>query len=253
MRKGVSEKAGGIVVIKIGSSSLVSKSGKIRIDVIRSIARQSDILMRRGYAALIVTSGAVACAKNGRSKNLRAAIGQIRLMNAYIEEFEKYGIEVAQALLTDREIHSANAEQIRMFFHEAFREKVVCIVNANDVIDNDELNALEICADNDRLFGVLSEMLGAKFTVIAFNEPGFMDNSGNLIEQVSCRELKHYLRHAKGGNELGHGKCGMETKIRVLSSLASKGIAASLACVNEEDFILRAISREAGFGTQFVP
>jgi len=243
----------GVIGIKVGSSSLVTEKGRVRESVIRSQAKQAKGLMERGYGIFIVASGAVACSGGkSRSRNLRAAIGQVRIMNHYAKAFRKCGIEVAQALLTDREIRSENSSQIRLTLHEAFMEGVVVIINANDVIDNEELNALEFCADNDRLFGAVCKITAADHGIIVFNEAGFHDDSGKIIHEIHCSEAGDFLAFADGGNKLGHGDRGMATKLEVLCDLARNGIGATLVSAAEKDFMTRALAQEEGFGTRFL-
>ena len=242
-----------VIGIKIGSSSLVDRNGKIKRTVISELARQTRALLDCGHSIFIVTSGAVACARNyGWSKNLCSAVGQQRLMRMYTCEFEKKGIIVAQALLTDRELEKVNSDSIVCLLRESFSEGIVFIINANDCIDNEELKALEICADNDRLFGLVSEKICADVSVIVFSERGFYDDKGKIISLVKVENMKNIVNYAKGGNVMGHGRNGMETKIKILCKLAEKKTKAVLVSVMEENFLLRAVDEEKDFGTRFV-
>ena len=244
---------GKIIVIKIGSAGLISANGKIRRSVIKEMARQTKLLHSQGYSVCIVTSGAVACAKNlDCSKNLRSAVGQPRLMSAYVREFGRYGIQIAQVLLTDRELEEGNSGIVRSVILEAFEEKIVCVINANDAIDSEELCALELCADNDKLFSLICQKIGGDVGIIVFAEKGFRDDCGNFVKKVFCQNLKRYLSYAKGGSSLGHGQDGMSTKLKILCYLAQLGKASHLVSVQEKDFILRAVKGEKDFGTKFM-
>ena len=242
-----------IVCIKIGSSSLVDWKKKIKRSVIKSLAIQTKKLIDDGYGVCIVTSGAVASASNDNwGKNLRAAVGQIKLMNIYANEFKKVGIVIAQGLFTDRELEEKNSNPIKKLFLEAFEKKIVFIINANDVVDSKELNALSICADNDQLFALVCKKLKATHAIMVFSENGFRDSNGDMVHEVFGFELEKYLSFAKGGSALGHGNDGMATKISILNILAQNKINSRLVSVKEEDFIIRAMEDEKNFGTRFL-
>ena len=73
----------GIIGIKVGTGVVTNGVGTGMIDkfAIKDICRQCCMLLNQGQRVFIVTSGAVASGyKEGRSKNLRSAIGQPRLM-----------------------------------------------------------------------------------------------------------------------------------------------------------------------------
>jgi glutamate 5-kinase len=244
---------GKAVVIKIGSSSLVDATGRIVQWIIIALARQVSILLRKGYGVIIVTSGAVASGrKKGWSSQLCAAVGQAKLMRTYARAFGRFGIPIAQALVTDRELEAGNAGVFAALLKEAFSSGVVSIINANDAIDSEELKALEKCSDNDKLFGLVCRNVEAHRGIIVFGENGFRADSGKIISEVSANEMEKYLSFARGSSALGHGENGMATKLQVLCGLAEYGIECNLVSVREKNFILRAMSDEEGFGTRFV-
>jgi len=242
-----------VIGVKIGSSSLVGNKGRINRTVIKQLAKQTKKFLDCGHSVFIVTSGAVASARNdGWSKNLCSAVGQIRLMNMYAREFGRRGIIIAQALLTDRELEKENSDSIVDLMKESFSRGIVFIINANDAIDNEELKALEVCADNDRLFGLVSEKIQSDVAIIVFSEKGFRDDKGEMISSVKASDIDKAVAYAKGGSLLGHGNNGMSTKIKTLCRLAESGTQAMLVSVLEEDFLLRAVRKEENFGTVFV-
>jgi glutamate 5-kinase len=244
---------GKAAAIKIGSSSLVDASGRIIQRIIVSLARQVNVLLKQGYGVVIVTSGAVASGrKKDWSKQLCAAVGQAKLMRTYERAFGRFGIPVAQILVTDRELETGNVHGFKTVLGEAFLSGVVCIVNANDPIDSEELNALETCSDNDKLFGLACVYARAYRGIIVFNEDGFRGDDGKIVSEINTNELEAYLPLAIGSSALGHGDNGMATKLKVLCGLAENKIASNLVSVREKNFILRAMLDEQGFGTRFV-
>jgi glutamate 5-kinase len=239
--------------IKLGSNIITSKTGKINEKIILEVCRQVAYLMKNNHEVFIVSSGAVASdAKKHRSKNLRAGVGQIKLTNYYQKFFQIFKIEVSQHLFTDREVIGKNNSIAKNTLLEAMREKVVPIINGNDVIDGKELKALEICADNDTLFKSVCLLLKADLAIVGFGKKGLVDDRNKIVREVSCQDIKKAISYAKKGSLLGHGDNGMKTKIKVMGEMAQKGIIAVLAPGKEADFILRAIRGDNNFGTRFV-
>ena len=242
-----------VIVIKLGSALLTDGKGKINRECIAEVCRQVAYLMRLGHHVLIVTSGAIASDEHRhRTKNLRAAVGQVKILNIYAQCFANYELEVAQLLLTDEQLLEGKTAVTQAVISEAFREKVVCIINANDVIDSTEIKALKHCADNDVLTSCVCQMLGADMAIIAFTEDGVWDNDRRIIREVRQADLARVMAFAKGGNKLGHGKNGMLTKIKTLGALAAGGTTSILASGKQENFIVRAFLGEADFGTKFI-
>jgi glutamate 5-kinase len=238
--------------IKLGSALLADSKGKIREELIAEVCRQVAQLVRKGHEVFIVTSGAVASdRKSKRSKNLRAGVGQPRIISRYIKYLEVYGIEVAQFLLTDQELTGTGSKTTKATLFEAFKEKVVPVINANDPTNSVELKRLEVCADNDMLFKLVCQLVKADMVIIGFSEKGILDDSKKVLHEVRISELEKILKYAKGGNKLGHGNEGMATKIKVLGFLAEAGIKAILVPGKEKNFILRTVAGEKNFGTKF--
>jgi len=243
-----------IIGIKLGSATLVN-DGKIRHKFIRRACKQIAWLVKGGSAVFLVTSGAIASdSKKSRSNNLRSSVGQGRIFNEYRIILEKLGVDAGQMLLTDEQLidkKSAKTCLTKKILLEAFSDGVVEIINANDVIDNEEINALKDCADNDKLFKLVCLLVEADVAIIGLDQDGFLDLDGKVMHCIKVSEIESVLDCARGGNELGHGSEGMRTKVMVLAELAQAKIQAHLAPAKVKDFILRAVLQENDFGTKF--
>lgn len=237
-------KRGGIIGVKIGSK-LIAPGEKIDERFIAVLCKQIALLVNQDYRVILVSSGAVASdPKTWRSKNLRASIGWPRLLSFYCDKFERLKIEVGQLLPTDVYLIEKPAV-LKRTASEGLRERrVVFVVNANDPMYDKEIKALEECADNDRLFKHFCLLVKADFAVIGFDQPGVWGPNGKIIHRVSQRRLKQTLGYAKNEE--------MKTKIRTLVELAAAGIPARLVPGREENFLRRALSGEANFGTSFI-
>ena len=239
-------------MVKLGSALLTNGKGEINESFIADVCEQVSCLITIGHRVLIVSSGAIASDEHThRSNNLRAAIGQSKLMNIYSKYFHNLSLEVAQLLLTDDYLSEGKTKIAKEVINDAFNEKVICIVNANDVIDDQEIKALKYCADNDVLAKLICRLIEADMIIIGFTEAGLKDNNNKVVHEAKQYELDQLLNFAKGGNELGHGEDGMLTKIKTLWILASDGLTAILAPDKEPNFILRAYNGERKFGTRF--
>jgi glutamate 5-kinase len=243
-----------IIGIKLGSSSLVN-DGQINHQLIKSVCTQVAALVQGGVGVFIVTSGAIASDQSeNRSRNLRSAVGQIRIIHAYQKSLRAQGVDGAQMLLTDEQLvdqKSSRTQLTKKIMLEAFAVGVVPIINANDVIDSEEVKALEYCADNDRLFKLMCLLVGADVAIIGFDQLGLLDNQGQVVHIVNVAEMESVLAYAKGGSALGHGTDGMRTKILALAELAQTQMRACLAPAKAREFILRAVAQEENFGTRF--
>ncbi|MCK5061815.1 hypothetical protein KAR28_04650 [Candidatus Parcubacteria bacterium] len=237
--------------VKVGSKLVTDEKGNINKEFILGVCQQVAALIRGNHEVFIISSGAVASDPQvHRSKNLRAIVGQPDLMNVYKEFFSIYKIESGQLLLTD-EYLVEKAFILKRNLIEAFKEQIVVVMNANDGVDDTELKALEICADNDVLFKLVCLLLNVDLAIIGFDQDGLLDLQDNLVSVVDQNNIHLALSYANGGNNLGHGNEGMKTKISVGHELANKGIKTILAPAQKDNFILRAVAGE-NFGTSFI-
>ena len=98
------------IVAKFGTSLLTGGGTSLNPRAMANLVSQVAALREDGREVIVVTSGAMAAGREklGLSRKVRgvpqrqvlASAGQIRLMHAYEELFDKHGIMIAQALLT---------------------------------------------------------------------------------------------------------------------------------------------------------
>lgn len=246
------------VIVKVGTSLILDNEEKINKIFISELCRQVWILRKNGYSPIIVTSGAVhSDQETKRSKNLRAAVGQPRLMSYYLGYLGKYDIVTSQHLLIDEDLVSGRIRVTEKTISEALSEGIVPVINGNDPVDDEETNAMEHSADNDKLFMLVCKLVKPSYAVIGFDQEGIMDNNGKIVRVVNKGNFNDVLSYAKGGSEVGHGDNGMKTKIEVLNELANAGIKSILAPGKTNNFLIKAINRLRGgkkdFGTIFLP
>ena len=98
------------IVIKLGTSTLTHKTGRLNIRRMEKLVRVIADLHNSGKEVIIVSSGSIGLGvgklglrerpSDTPSKQAAAAVGQCELMYLYDNLFDNYGIIVAQMLLT---------------------------------------------------------------------------------------------------------------------------------------------------------
>ena len=124
---------------------------------------------RRGFSALGYPSRPVTI----KGKHA-AAVGQSLLMQAYTEEFRKYGIVTAQLLLTRSDF--SRKEQYSNAYAtlgELLNRSALPIINENDSISLEELTF----GDNDMLSALVSGLVSADMLMIFTDVNGLYDKN----------------------------------------------------------------------------
>lgn len=209
------------IVVKLGTKVVFdSASREIRRDVIRGLARDVAELLKQGNEVIIVSSGAVGCGRDvvrGEDslglKQARAAVGQIKLMKEYSDIFGEFDLNVAQFLLNKDDLNSSKLANIKAAY-DNLGNKIVPIVNENDVTTTDELTF----GDND---GLAVEIL-KKFD---FDVLSVLTNMGALIskgERVLDSDKFNVSDYDSfSPDALGSG--GLETKLLAAKSAVESG------------------------------
>lgn len=252
----------GPVVLKFGTGVLARQGGSaLDRAQFRRIAEEVAGIIDSGIPCVIVSSAAVAAGVAALGFDKRpddlpgkqacAAVGQPRLMRLYIEAFQRYGITVAQLLLTHGDIDSrtrhANARNTLAKLLSVPR--VVPIINENDSVAVEELRSgNNRIGDNDRLSAEVAVLVGASRLVILTSSDGLIDATGRRIRRVTdLASAFVHVRPDKGEFSVG----GMATKLEAVGIALAAGIPATIADGRRPGQIaLAAKGRDAG--TRFV-
>lgn len=225
------------VVIKLGTSTLAHKTGKLNIRRMTNLVRVISDLHNSGREIIMVSSGAVGLGagklglpekpKDTSIKQAVAAIGQCELMHVYDDMFAKYSVTVAQILLTkaiiDNPSHCAN---FKVATETLVKMGVIPIVNENDTIAIDELE-LEI-GENDSLSALVAELSGADLLLILSDiDALYTDDPRSNPDAEPIRVVERITPEIEAmaggaGSSLGTG--GMSTKINAAKIAAEAGI-----------------------------
>ncbi len=227
------------IVVKVGTSTLTYPSGKLNLRCIEQLVRIISDLHNCGFEPVLVSSGAIGVGANKlglrerprttRMKQAAAAVGQCELMHIYDKMFLEYGVTVAQVLLTASDV---NNEVKRLNIHNTFdallETGTVPIVNENDTVATEEIEAVETFGDNDTLSAVVSILCGADLLVILSDIDGLYDSdprenpAARLIDRVEV--IDDELRAIAGGPGTAGGTGGMATKLVAAELCMNAGI-----------------------------
>lgn len=225
------------IVIKLGTSTLTHKTGKLNIRRMDRMTRILSDLQNAGYELILVSSGAVGLGvgklnlrerpRTTPGKQAAAAVGQCELMHIYDEMFSKYSITVAQILLTKTIISSPErVRNVRNAIDELTAMSVIPIVNENDTVAIDELE-LEI-GENDSLSAVVASIAGADTLIIMSDIDGLYSDDprrnpdAKIIPVVE--KIDENIEKIAGGAGSSLGSGGMATKINAAKIATAAGV-----------------------------
>ena len=253
------------IVVKAGTSVLTAGPDHQALDltVMAALARQISQLRALSAEVLLVSSGAIAAGQDSPSpgasdipsRQVRAAIGQSRLMHTYQELFGVHGVQVAQVLLTIKDLYDRQSYlNVRNTLHGLWDLGVVPILNENDVVAVDEIG--EVFGDNDRLSALVANLVDADLLVILTDIDGLytadpnVDSSARLIPLVDRVDQDIEALAGKDHNPWARG--GMSTKIEAARLVTTSGITMVMCHGTAEDAVLRAAQGDE-IGTTFQP
>ncbi len=252
------------ITIKVGSNVLTKPDGKLDVSRIAHLVDQIAALHKAGVEVVLVSSGAVASGKSVlmparkydsvSSRQLWAALGQVKLINRYSDFFGEHGMVCAQ-VLTTKENFSSRAHYLNMknCITTLLENRVVPIVNENDTISITEL----MFTDNDELSGLMATLAQSEALILLSNVDGVYtaDPStpgAQMLTEIST-DLDEDSIHVSGQMS-GFGRGGMMTKLRIARKVASSGIAVYVANGRRENILLDILGDKGSVAcTRFVP
>jgi glutamate 5-kinase len=251
------------IVVKVGTSTLTHKTGKLDLLQMEKLVRELADLANLGKKLVLVTSGAVGAGVGrlglGRrprtlpEKQAIAAVGQGLLLHMYEKLFAEYGRIVAQVLLTREDFSDRRRYlNVRHTFFKLLEFEVIPIVNENDTIAVDELRF----GDNDNLAALVAASVDADLLVLLSDIDGLYTGNPHQDPEARripvIREITPEIEALAGGVGSSLASGGMGTKIQAARIAANSGIPMLIAHGAEENVIHRILQGE-DLGTLFVP
>lgn len=257
----VSEQFEGLVVVKIGSSTLTTSKGTVDNEYIRELCSEVAELHEQGRPVIIVTSGAAAAGRERLGFSSRpsdipslqacAAAGQAALTEAYAKELAKLGIACGQVLLTRRDVVDREGYlNARNTFDRLLELGAVPVVNENDTVSVAEF----AFGDNDMLGAIVSALVGASLYVVLSDVDGLYtadpltNSDAELIRQVRAVDREVASMAGGAGSSVGTG--GMASKVRAARAMIAAGIP-MVICHGRREHVLVDAVRGDEVGTRF--
>lgn len=235
------------ITIKVGSNVLTKSDGTLNVARIAHLVDQIAALHKAGVEIILVSSGAVASGKSVlmpsrkydavSSRQLWAALGQVKLINRYSDFFREHAMICAQ-VLTTKENFSSRAHYLNMknCINTLLENRVVPIVNENDTISITEL----MFTDNDELSGLMATLAQSDALIILSNVDGVYTSDPGQPGAEMITEINDDLDDEQihvSGQMSGFGRGGMLTKLRIARKVASSGIAVHVANGSRENIL----------------
>ena len=179
-----------IIVVKIGSSILITKRGKLDEFRIEHIARQVLQLQAEGFGVVLVVSGAVASGFKFVSqienqnilRQAAAGIGQTILISTFQGVFASKKIQIAQILLTQESLKREDFKDLLEFYLSL---NIVPIINENDVI------SLNCFGGNDLLASEIAFLVEAeKLLILSTYDKSFFGVGGGETKKQALEFMK---------------------------------------------------------------
>ena len=230
------------VVVKIGSRVLVQKTGRPELRRMASLVRDLSKLRQDGVELVVVTSGAIGAGMEALGMRTRptllpdlqmaAAVGQSRLMAHYDKLFAARRCRVGQVLLTHDDFnHKIRLTNARRTMENLLRNRVVPVVNENDVVADEEIRADIKLGDNDFLAALVVRLIRADLLVILSTVDGLREPCGRgVTRRVEYLEGINRQTFAMVSEQKGHlSTGGMASKLRAAQSASRSGCSVVMA------------------------
>ncbi|MFV1872059.1 MAG: glutamate 5-kinase [Oleiphilus sp.] len=250
-------------VVKIGSALLTDDGKGLARESIIDWVDQLAELHRRGLELILVSSGSVAegMARLGikrRPEELHllqaaAAVGQMGLVQAYEEAFQKHGLHTAQVLLTHDDLSNRKRYlNAKSTLRSIVDLGAIPIINENDTVVTDEIRF----GDNDTLGALVANLVEADGLIILTDQQGMFDKDprankdARLLSEVQASDASLDAMASGGAGALGRG--GMTTKVRA-ARLAARSGAFTVVVGGKIEQVLLRLRESENLGTLMLP
>jgi glutamate 5-kinase len=230
-----------LLVVKIGSALIVDPAAALpRTDWLHGMAADIAALRARGVGVIVVSSGAIALARRQlgllqprlrlEEKQAAAAVGQIRLAQAWSEALSTHGLVAAQLLLTMDDTEDRRRYlNARATLRTLLELGAVPVINENDSVATGEIRF----GDNDRLAGRVAEMVEADQLVLLSDIDGLYtadpkrDPAARHLPVIEA--LTPEIEAMGGAPPPGFSSGGMRTKLVAARIATQAGCAMAVA------------------------
>jgi len=250
------------IVVKVGSSTLSHKTGRMNVRHVENIVKTLSDLKNAGHEIILVSSGSIAMGagklllsekpSDMPTKQAAAAVGQCELMYTYDRMFSLYNHVVAQILLTNEDIgEPSRLENFQNTISRLLELGALPVINENDTVVTSEIAV----GDNDTLSAYVAKHISADLLIILSDIDGLYtcdprkDANARLIPIVE--EITPEIVALAGGTGSQLGTGGMQTKIN--AAVIATGAGADMVIISgEKPELLYAAVDGQSVGTRFL-
>lgn len=250
-----------VVVVKLGSATLVDDAGEVRHEVLEGRVRDLVRVLRQGHQPVLVTSGAIALGLGRLGMRDRpttlpdlqaaSAVGQGVLFQRYTEAFARHDVVPAQVLLTSGDLAArASYLNARNTLHRLTELGAVPVINENDTTATDEVTF----GDNDVLAAQVAILLGARWLLLLTDRDGLYGpgpDGPRLIGDVAPGTPPTAVPLAEMSAS-GRGRGGITSKI-VSASMATGGGVTCVIASGTAEGVIPGVASGHHVGTRFSP
>jgi glutamate 5-kinase len=251
------------IVVKVGTSNLTHKTGKLNINQLEKMVRSLADLTNQGYEVVLVSSGAIGAGigKMGFKKQLKtipekqaaAAVGQGILLHMYEKLFGEYGQTVAQVLLTRDDLNERRRYlNARNALLTLLGWGTIPIINENDTLAVDEIRF----GDNDTLASLVAGLVDADLLILLTDIDGLYSANPRTCQDAKLiaviEEITPEIVKLAGGAGSDLGTGGMATKIHAAKITMNFGIPMVIANGGQGGILADIIGGKP-VGTLFLP
>jgi len=223
------------VVVKVGSSSLTTRTGGLDPDRLDALVDALAARRAAGSQVILVSSGAIAAGlaplglprrpRDLATQQAAASVGQVALIHRYATSFGRHDQRVGQVLLTvDEVIRRSRYRNALRTLRRLLDLGILPIVNENDTVATEEIRF----GDNDRLAALVAALVRADLLVLLSDVDALYDGDPR-------RPDAHRIEAVRGPDDLagidvggagraGVGTGGMVTKVDAARIASGSGV-----------------------------
>lgn len=242
------------VVVKLGSSTVADRRGRLRTAVLGRRVAEIAALMDAGKRVVLVSSGAIACGQSAlglreRPRQMAAlqassAVGQGKLFATYARLCARHGRTAAQILLSGTDFARRDSYvNARATLRRLLAWQLLPVVNENDTTATDEIRF----GDNDVLAAQVAIMLGADLLLLLTDRDGLFtadprrDSGARRIAQVAGTDDLRRIDVGAGG-----GAGGMRGKVAAALMAAGADVRTVIADGSRDGVVTAAAAGRPG-------
>jgi len=200
-------------------------------------------------------SGPARKIKDIKIRQACAAIGQPLLMAEWRKSFLRYGVTVAQVLLTTEVLNNRKTYlNLRNSIETLLKLSVVPVLNENDSVSTDEIGST--FGDNDKLSALVASKIDADLLIMLSDIDALYDKNPRKFADArpihTVYEITEDIVRSDGGRGTEYATGGMKAKIEAVKIASNAGCRIVLANGRLKNVIGRIIAGDE-IGTVFMP